>query len=207
MKDKISVIIADDHPHEVLGLVDLLGFSDEIEVLGQASTAQQAVLLTQSLKPDVILLDMFWYKNEQEGLAAIRQIRESAPETRILAMTVHDDVLEKAWQAGADRAIHKDYLVSKDAMVKHIRATFESRRLPLIHQSPFEKLSKREQEALKWMCDGLSDKEIAARLGIQPNTVKKFNTSIYKKLGVVGRTEAVGVAIRHGLVRSEGTNE
>lgn len=207
MKDKIKVIIADDHPHEVLGFVELLGFSDEIEVIDKANTAQQAVLLVSSLKPDVVLLDMFWYGNETEGLEAIRQIRRSAPETRILAITAYDDMMEKARQAGADRSIHKDYLTSKDAMVKQIKATHETRRIPQIQQAPYEKLSKREMEALKWMCDGLSDKEIAGRLGIQPNTVKKFNASIYKKLGVAGRTEAVGTAIRQGLLQSDESQE
>jgi DNA-binding NarL/FixJ family response regulator len=207
MKDKIKVIIADDNPHQVLGLVELLGYSDEIEVVGKANTAQQAVSLAQRLQPNVILLDMIWYKNEKEGLAAIRQIRESAPETRILAMTAYDDVIEKARQAGADRAIHKDYLFSKDAMVEHIKATDEARRLPVTQQSPLEKLSKREQEALEWMCDGLSDKEIAAKLVIQPNTVKKFNANIYRKLGVSGRSEAIGLAIRNGLVQPKGTQD
>lgn len=201
MNEKIRVVIADDNLHQVLGLVELLGYSDEIEVVGKANTAQQAVSLAQNLKPNVILLDMIWYKNEQEGLAAIRQIRESAPDTRILAMTAYDDVIEKARQAGADRAIHKDYLYSKAAMVEHIKATDEARRLPVVAQSPLEKLSKREQEALEWMCDGLSDKEIAVQLVIQPNTVKKFNANIYRKLGVSGRGEAISLAIRNGLVK------
>jgi NarL family two-component system response regulator LiaR len=201
MNEKIRVVIADDNLHQVLGLVELLGYSDEIEVVGKANTAQQAVSLVQNLKPNVILLDMIWYKNEQEGLAAIRQIRESAPDTRILAMTAYDDVIEKARQAGADRAIHKDYLYSMAAMVEHIKATDEARRLPVVAQSPLEKLSKREQEALEWMCDGLSDKEIAVQLVIQPNTVKKFNANIYRKLGVSGRGEAISLAIRNGLVK------
>jgi len=201
MNEKIRVVIADDNPHQVLGLVELLGYSDEIEVVGKANTAQQAVSLAKNLAPNVILLDMIWYKDEQEGLAAIRQIRANAPDTRILAMTAYDEVIEKARQAGADRAIHKDYLYSKTAMVEHIKATDEARHLPVVAQAPLERLSKREQETLEWMCDGLSDKEIAVKLFIQPNTVKKFNVNIYRKLDVSGRAEAIAMAIRNGLVQ------
>src|SRR5690242_1269796 len=194
MDEKITVIIADDNRFQVLGLVDLLDYSDQVEVVGQANTAQEAVSLTQNLQPDVIMLDMAWYKNQQEGLHAIRQIRERTPRTGILAMTAYDEILEKALQAGADRAIHKDYLSSKHAMEEHIKATHEARRLPIVVQSPFEKLTRREVEVLAKMCEGLTDKEIAVSLGVTPSTIKKFNGNIYKKLGAKGRSEAISIA-------------
>jgi NarL family two-component system response regulator LiaR len=201
MSEAIKVLIADDNIHQVLGLAELLSYSDEVQVIEKATTAQQAVALAIKLKPDVIMLDMIWYKNDQEGLQAIRQIREGAPETRVLAMTAYDEVIEKAMQAGADRAIHKDYLSSKQAVVDHIKATYEARLLPAVGQSPFERLSKREQEALQWMCEGLPDKLIAQQMGIAPSTAKKFVKSIFMKLSVSNRAEAVSFALGNGLVK------
>ena len=166
---------------------------------------QQAVLQVLDKKPDVILLDMIWYKNKDEGLTAIQQIRDGSPETRILVMSAYDEMLEPARLAGADRAIHKDYLISKDAIVSHIQAAFEARLLPdtKTNDTLFGKLSRRENQVLKLMCEGLPDKTIAERLYISTTTVKKYNVSIYNKLGVNGRTEAVSVAIQRGLVSKE----
>ncbi len=202
MSDKLRVIIADDHPYEVSGIADLLSFASEIEVIGKAQTAQQAVLQVIEKQPDVILLDMIWYKNKDEGLTAIRQIREGAPQTRILVMTAYDEMLEAAQKAGADRAIHKDYLNSKDALVAHIQAAYQARLLPnsAADKSVYGKLSKREREVLALMCEGLPDKLIAEGLGISTKTVKKYNVQIYNKLGVGGRTEAVSVALQKGLL-------
>ena len=150
MSDKLRIIIADDHPYEGSGIADPSNFASEIEVIRKAQTAQQAVLQVIEKQPDVILLDTTWYKNKDEGFTAIRQIRKGAPQTRIPVMTAYDEMLEAAQKAGADRAIHKDYLNSKDALVAHIQAAYQARLLPnsAADKSVYGKLSKREREVL-----------------------------------------------------------
>lgn len=199
---KLRVIVADDHPYEVSGIIDLLGFANEIEVVGRAQTAQQAVFQVIEKKPDVVLIDMIWYKNKEEGLTAIRQIREGSPETRILAMTAYDEMLEPASKDGADRVIHKDYLNSKEALVEHIQAAYQARLLPVSNRDEalYTKLSKRERQVLVLMCEGMSDRMIGDQLSISHTTVKKYATQIFNKFGVNNRTEATALAIRKGLL-------
>jgi DNA-binding NarL/FixJ family response regulator len=170
-------------------------------VIGTANTAQKAVLQVLEKKPDVILLDIVWFNNKEEGLNAIRQIKEVAPETGILAMTAYDEMLEPAFLAGADRVIHKDYLNTKDALVEHIQASYENHLLPKINadRAGVDKLSPREQEVLELMCEGLANGEIAKALCLEETTVKKHAAHVYAKLNVKRRTEAVAYAIQHGL--------
>jgi DNA-binding NarL/FixJ family response regulator len=201
VNEPIRVIIADDHPHEVAGIADLLEFAEGIKVIGKAQTSQEAVKLTLDLKPDVILIDILWYKNSDAGLEAIQQIRSGAPQTRILAMTAYDDLIELARVAGAHLVIHKDYLNSKQALVNQIRAAYESRVFP----KPVEqtnKLSPRELEVLTLMVEGLTDKAIAEHLFLSKTTIKKYDQKIFGKLGVSNRTEAVSYALRKGLIRT-----
>jgi len=200
MNDTIKIIIADDHPHEISGFADLLEFAEGITVIGKAKTAQQAVKQAIEKRPDVILLDMVWNRNQDEGVSAIGQIHKGASETRILVMTAYDEMIELAKRAGADKVIHKDYLNSKETLVEQIIAAYETRLLPKGQLISTNVLSSRELAVLELMCEGLSDNAIGSRLFISGKTVKKYATKIYRKLEVNNRTEATAFALRNRLV-------
>lgn len=196
----LTVVIADDHPHEVKGFTDLLEFAPGIKVVGQAYTAPQAVRQVIDKKPNVILLDLVWIKSKDEGITAIQQIRQAVPDTRILAMTNYDeDMIKLALEAGADKAISKNDLGGIEALTNQIQAAYEARDLPRVVTKPYEKPTDRELEVLAWMCEGLQDKEIAEKLVLSPKTVKRHAQNIYGKLGVRNRSEAVTFALKNRL--------
>jgi DNA-binding NarL/FixJ family response regulator len=200
MDRSLKVIIADDHPYEVSGIIGLLDFTDEVEVVGSANSAQQAVRMVIDLQPDVVMLDMVWYKNKDEGVTAIQQIREGAPETRILVMTAYDEMLESAKIVGADLVIHKDFLGSKRALVDRIKDAYGSRLLPQSTNRYIESLTPREYEVLKLIAQGETDAGIALQLDIAETTVKKHVSNIIGKLGSKNRAQAAAVAYELGIL-------
>ena len=200
MDKEITVIVADDHEFEVSGITRLLSYAEgEIRVVGQARSAQDAVNQVLELKPDVILMDMQYYRNDNEGATAIRQIRAAAPQTSVLAMTAYDHLIEAAWRAGAHIVAHKNDISTLPALKQRIRDAYLALRLPQPEPALVEEPTQRELEVLKLMCEGLPDKEIAQRLHISVRTVKNHDQNIYGKLGVSSRSEAVAFALKHNL--------
>jgi DNA-binding NarL/FixJ family response regulator len=197
---EITVFVADDHEFVVSGIIKLLSYaSGEVRVVGQANSAQEAVSQVLVLKPDVVLMDMQYYNDAEEGATAIRQIRAAAPQTSILAMTAYDDLIEVAKRAGAHIATHKNNISSLPALKQRIRDAYLALRLPRPKANLVETLTPREHDVLGLMCEGLQDKEIAERLSLSVKTVKHHNREIYGKLGVGNRSEAVAFALTHEL--------
>jgi NarL family two-component system response regulator LiaR len=197
---EITVFVADDHEFTVEGIIKLLSFAQgEIRVVGQASSPENAVHQVLQLKPDVVLLDMLLYYDQEESLTAIRQIREGAPMTSILAMTAYDNLIEEARRAGAHIATHKNSISTLPALKARIKDAYLSVRLPKPKPNLVEKLTRRELEVLQLMCEGLPDKEIAARLHIAVRTVRRHNAEIYGKLEIGSRGEAIAFALRHDI--------
>jgi DNA-binding NarL/FixJ family response regulator len=165
-----------------------------------ARSAKEAVQKTLSLKPDVVLLDLAWYKNYSAGISAIRAIKAQAPQVKILAATVYSELIEKARIAGADIAVDKDSLSSTTTLVGRIRDAYESE---VIHQYPsssLERLTPRELDVLMLVAKGFTDSRIADTLHIHLSTVKKHVSRILAKLGVDSRTGATAVAYEKGLI-------
>lgn len=198
MGKMISVVIADDHLHEVTGFADLLAYADQVEVVGVANSISQAENLASTLKPDVIMLDMVWFMDATEGLKAIQRIKEVSPQTSILAMSAYPEKLQPAKQAGADVAISKDLLYTKQAIVERIMDAYQACNRPKTKPILLDKLTERELEVTNLMCDGLSDKDIGKKLFISCKTVKRHAQSIYRKLGVNKRTEVVSYVLKNG---------
>jgi NarL family two-component system response regulator LiaR len=210
---KISVLIVDDHPIVRQGLRTLLELQDDIVVAGEAPNGKVAVDLTAHLKPDVVLMDLVM--PELDGISATRQISALGQGTRVIALTsfVEDDKVIPAIQAGAASFLLKD--VSPNDLVEAIRAAYHGearlhpnviRKLmnqvaaqPVAPQPAALDLTERELEVLRLVAEGLSNREIAARLVISEKTVKTHISSLLSKLNLEDRTRLAIYAIKKGL--------
>lgn len=208
---RIRLVIADDHPVVRAGLQGMLASQSDFEIVGEAATGVEAVALTTSLHPDVVLMDL--RMAELDGVTATALIRKQQPATRVLVLTTYDsdaDIL-RAIESGATGYLMKD--TPRDQLFSAIRALAQgksalapevaSRLLKRIHSPVGASLSSREIEVLALVARGASNKEIARSLHISEATVKSHLIHIFSKLGVADRTAAVTVGLERGLLRLE----
>ena len=204
---RIRVLVVDDHPMVLRGLVATLTAEADIEVVGCARDAVDALACFSELKPDVTLMDVTMGK-EVNGIDAIRLIREQFTDARIVVVSANsgDDIIFRALEAGAVTYLLEDTL--GDDLVPIIREVHAGKaRIPaevarkLADRVSRTALTAREVEVLKLVAEGLRNKEIAAQLDIVDQTVEFHLKNIFSKLGVNDRTKAVTVAIRHGIIR------
>lgn len=199
------MLIADDHPIVRAGLVAALTREADIEVVGEAADGERAIALTRERRPDVVLMDL--RMPVLDGISAIDMIMREIPGTRILALTSYDGDADvrRALKAGARGYLLKDMLVTN--LVGAVRAVYRGQRVipssvaERLAEFPFEPdLSPRELEILGLMARGLGNKAIAATVGRSDETIKVHIKSIFAKLGVHDRTEAVTAALARGLL-------
>lgn len=212
----IRILITDDHRVVRQGLRMFLGLDPEMEIVGEAENGAQAVELTGTLKPDVVLMDLLM--PVMGGIEAIGMIRQRYPETEVVAMT---SVLEDTAVVGAVRAGAIGYLLKTtdpEPLCNAIRAAAAGqvqlapeaaamlmREVRLPEPKPndqIEALTERETDVLKLIARGRANKEIASELNIGEKTVKTHVSNILAKLGVQSRTQAALHAARIGLVDS-----
>lgn len=204
----IRVLIADDHPIVRAGLVAVLTREKDIEVVGEASDGQRAIALTRERQPGVVLMDL--RMPVLDGVAAIEVITREQPDIRVLALTSYDGDADvrRALKAGARGYLLKDMLVTN--LVGAVRAVHRGQRVmpssvaERLAEFPFEPdLSPRELEVLGLIARGLGNKAIAVAIGRSDETIKVHVKSIFAKLGVHDRTEAVTAALARGLLHLE----
>ncbi|UCC64465.1 MAG: response regulator transcription factor [Anaerolineae bacterium] len=210
----IRVLIADDHLVVREGLSAILEAAGDMALVGEAADGAEAVRLAGELAPDVVLMDL--RMPVVDGIQAIQQIKARFPAVEIVILTTYDDdaYIVRGLRAGARGYLLKD--TGRQVLFEAIRAA--ARGESLLPPAVLEKviahlaaprpvkageLSARESEVLALLGQGAANKEIALRLHISERTVKAHVTSIFNKLGVSPRTEAVAVAMRHGLLPSE----
>lgn len=206
MATKITVLLADDHTLVRRGFRRLLEDDPEIAVVGEAGDGEEAVALAESLKPQVVVMDCAM--PGASGLVATKRILERAPETVVLMLSMHSEatLVRQALDSGARGYILKDALdLDLPAAVKKA-ASGETVLDPKLAPSTALKgerdhgLSARELEVLRLICDGLSNRAIATKLGLSANTVAVHRANIMKALGVHKTAELVMYAIQNGLV-------
>lgn len=203
--EKIKVMIVDDHPLMRVGVASIVNARSDMAVVAQTGTGEEAVSLFTQHRPDVTLMDLRLPK--MSGVHAIHAIRARYPSARFVVLTTYegDEDIHRALEAGAKGYLIKGmpYQTLIDAL---LRVHSGGRFLPppveraLASRMPDSDLSSREQEVLRRLVDGLSNKEIANLLGITEATVKCHVSTILMRLNVSDRTQAVVTALQRGLV-------
>lgn len=203
---QIRVLVVDDHVMVREGLVAMIERQGDVQVVGQASNGAEAVDLYSRLIPDVTLMDL--RMPLLDGVQAIEQIRRTQPQARIVLLTTFDgeDDIYRALRAGAKAYLLKDASVSDLlACIREVHAghTFIPPRVAvkLADRVGGSELTDRELQVLDLMAAGRSNREIATALSITEGTVKGHVNRILEKLNASGRTEAVTLALRRGLIR------
>ncbi len=213
------ILLVDDHELVRQGIAAMLTSASDIEIVGQARTGREAIEYTRRDLPDVVLMDV--KMPDMDGLEATRRIKEERPRTAVIMVTMHDNpnYLRDAVRAGAAGYLLKD--VSGEELIDAVRqvasggAFIESQMLKgmLSEMKPTgqpassaaKNLTKREREILSLVAEGMSNREIAEKLVLSPETVKSHVAAILEKLNVSDRTQAAIYAVRNGLVESPTT--
>lgn len=207
----MRVMIVDDHPVTRDGLRAALGTAEDVEIVGEASSGEEAIKVVTEVEPDVVFMDV--RMPGMNGIEATKAIRQGNPDTRVILFTVDESraSIAEAIQAGVSGYLLKD--VGVDELVNAARLALEGKavihptltqafieEVRLVDRKPEAPLSRREIEILQRVAYGATTKEVADKLGISPHTVKTHLERIFEKLGANDRAQAVAIAIRQGLV-------
>jgi len=202
---KIRVLIVDDHPIMRVGIAAIVNAQPDMNVVGQAGTAAEALRLFEITHPDLTLMDL--RLPDRSGVEAISMIRTQSPKARVIVLTTYegDEDIHQALEAGA-----RGYLIKgmpHEALVKALYRVYAGQRfLPqpvseaLSSRLPGSHLSQREQQVLQLMFAGNSNREIAETLDIKEVTVKSHVGAILMRLNVADRTQAVVEGLKRGLI-------
>jgi DNA-binding NarL/FixJ family response regulator len=207
----IRVMLVDDHQVVREGLKRMLDLDGDIEVVGEASSGEEALAKAEQLSPDVILMDV--KMPGMGGIDAIRELKKRESPAGVIVMTVYEDkYLAQAAEAGAVGYLLKD--VSRDELIKAIKAAHQGQSpfAPAISRTLFSQyaaltkashesvLTRRQVEILRLIASGATNKEIASRLFISSATVKRETNAIFASLNVNDRAEAVSAGYKMGLL-------
>lgn len=216
MADSIRIALCDDHAIVRSGLRRILEAEPDFEVVAEAGTGEEAVAAARDTQPDVFVMDLGL--PDRNGIAATGDVLEASPTTRVLVLTVHDDVayLRRAFDAGAS-----GYLVKEAADIELVQAVRQvAAGAQYVHPSlgaallapnastarpagPGGELSEREVEVLVQIAGGLTNTEIAERLFVSVRTVETHRAHIHQKLNVRTRAELVRVARETGILEGD----
>ena len=213
----IRTLLTDDHTLFRQGIKTLLSAEPELEVVGEAANAADAVARAAELRPDVVLMDI-----SMPGLSsfeATRQIRQSRPETKVLFLTMYDDedYLAESMEAGASGYLLKDCpaenLISaigdvhrggsylSPRMLSHLVDDFRSRARNTGRTPRFHTLTRRETEILKFLAEGNSVKDIASTLNLSVKTIEAHKFNLMRKLDIHNKAQLVQYAIQKKVIR------
>ena len=206
----IRILLVDDHAVVRSGLSKFLMVNQDLELVGEASDGNEAVVMAGLRRPDVILMDLMM--PGMDGISAIREIHHKYPEIKLLALTSFSEqnLVQGALQAGAIGYLQKNVTAAElGSAIRSAyagRMTLSSEAAQALAQSitqshlPGNILTERERDVLKGMVDGLNNNEIAEKLVISLGTVKFHISNIFQKMGVDSRVQAVKLALEQKIV-------
>jgi len=203
--ERPTVVVCDDHTLVRQSLVSML--SDDVDVVGEAASGKQALLMVERLQPSIVMLDVTM--PAPDGLEVAVEIRRRWPDVRILMVTMHtdDETLHRATDVGVDgyvtKAITAEELRQAVAAIADGGAWVSSEvahRLMRQARDQHDALTQREREVLYELAAGYRISEIAERLYLSEKTVKNHLSSVYAKLGAETGAQAVAIAYRSGMV-------
>ncbi|MFZ5858885.1 MAG: response regulator [Chloroflexota bacterium] len=217
MPNPMSILIVDDHEVVRKGIRAYLETLSEFQVVGEAISGEEAVLMVGELIPDIVLLDLIM--PGMDGVEATRRIKQVSPRTQVVVLTsYHEDIhIFPALKAGAIAYILKDMKMEKLVEVLHRALQGEVTLHPRVamrvlqnirgedsdDQPLFTDLTDREQDVLKLIANGLTNSQIAEKLYISENTVKGHVSNILSKLHLADRTQVAVYAWQRGIVQRE----
>ncbi|MFO7262124.1 MAG: response regulator transcription factor [bacterium] len=218
MSQLIRILLADDHAVLRAGLKALLDAEEDMHVVGEASTGEEAVDRAKALKPDVVVMDLSM--PGMNGLEATRQIAALNQGTKVLVLTMHteEEYLLPVLEAGGSGYVKK---TSADEELAHAIRTvakgevflypsaarlllegFKNKRQEA-EKDPLAQLSEREREVMALTVQGYSSSEIGEKLFISPKTVDTYRSRIMEKLGLTHRSELIRLAVRTGMLTGD----
>jgi DNA-binding NarL/FixJ family response regulator len=206
-RPKIKVLTVDDHSLMRAGIIAVLQYETDIEVVGEAATGRDAIKCFRECHPDITLMDL--QMPDMKGIDAIVAIRSEFPEARIIVLTTYDGDVQalRAIKAGASGYMLKTAV--RKELPQTIRMVHSGRRsIPpeiaadIIQHVDADALTEREIQVLRRVAAGDANKVIAADLGLAEETVKAHMKSILAKLGANARTHAVMIAVKRGIIET-----
>ena len=206
-KKKTRILIVDDHAIVRMGLAAILGTKADLEVVGDAEDGTAAIQKAQTLRPDVVLMDIVM--PEMDGATTTAKILQLLPQTKVIILTSFGeaDGIAHALDAGASGALMKN--VDYSELVTAIRAVMEGEtvvapeiRKMIKDMPPVPELSERQRDILISISRGLTDADIATQLNLSPYSVREHITTIFKKLDAANKAEAVAIATRKQLLNT-----
>lgn len=217
---RLRIIMVDDHALFRAGLKMLLESQPDLEIVGEAASAQEGLRLARNLSPDLALIDISL--PGEDGLQATQQMVQECPSVKVIILTMHDtrEYLNKALQAGAmgyvpKKAADIELIAAIRAVVRGELFVHSSLTRSLLREysaagtegseaeSVDKALSPRELEVLQLIALGYPYRQIAAKLFLSVKTVETYRARIMSKLNLQGRAELVDYALRHGLLKAE----
>lgn len=220
MKQKLRLLLADDHKLFLSGLKLLLQRNPSMTVVGESASGEETVRLFEQLKPDILLLDLSM--PNMGGMECLREIKSRCPAAKVIVLTMHEDenYVKHAMRAGASAYVHKSVAdtdlfkaieaveagqiyLSKQDSTQLLHALLQQEPEPVDQNEPYVLLSPREREVLRLVARGHSLSEIAERLSLSIKTVDTYKVRLMEKLRAHKKSDLVSYALKYGLLTGD----